>query len=409
VDDAETPLQISTKEEQQETAELSTPEQIETGIEEAPRTPQVLPVREPEAVPESILDEPSILDPDVEWTDHEYGKSLDSIDESLEEIARDEVVPSSPMMVNVDNVPAPEQREVVEAQTPIHDDDKGGVQDVPVVDAFEESRELPGAFVLDEEQLLAEADVEPSPPVVSSSSVGLDSSEVVYQPSELERVANDLHGEISDLPVNGSSISPEFPQMTPVIATEDARPVLMQQDAPPSTMIGAPSSVEDSPELELVELLRSSQQYKEAQAQAVSSGRSVDGGTSDDFDGMSETVFSAANSGHPSDDEDLSSSWKWMKSSTSRFPGQSGNEHSSDIRMRRRTRSLSSAEPERRPSFLNPLADEAKGPQDGRKDEDIPLARSSSWAVSCFLCGVLVTLFVISTQRRDLLTGHRLT
>ncbi len=113
--------------------------------------------------------------------------------------------------------------------------------------------------------------------------------------------------------------------------------------------------------------------------------------------------------GHPSDDEELSSSWRWMKKPASRLHNQSVNGQSSEFRMRRRSHSMSSVEHERVPSFLNPSTEGSQGSQGGRKDEDISLVRSSSWAVSCFVCGVLVTLFVISSQRRDLLTGHRLT
>ncbi len=63
------------------------------------------------------------------------------------------------------------------------------------------------------------------------------------------------------------------------------------------------------------------------------------------------TVFSAANSGHPSDDEELSSSWRWMKKPASRLHNQSVNGQSSEFRMRRRSHSMSSVEHERVPSF----------------------------------------------------------
>ncbi len=102
---------------------------------------------QPDALPVTTLDESAILDPDIEWTDHEYGKSLESIDESLEEINREDtemdVAPPSPIMIDVDNLLAPAEHEALEEQKDILSDEKVGVQRAEDVAVTEESRELP--------------------------------------------------------------------------------------------------------------------------------------------------------------------------------------------------------------------------------------------------------------------------
>ncbi len=188
--------------ETQEPTHSTVPEQV---VEEVPRTPQFVPAQ-PDALPVTTLDESAILDPDIEWTDHEYGKSLESIDESLEEINREDtemdVAPPSPIMIDVDNLLAPAEHEALEEQKDILSDEKVGVQRAEDVAVTEESRELPGAFVEDEEQIPEGfAAVEPNLQLLPSSG-GLDHLD---QPSESEKIVNEFHKGISDVPADASN------------------------------------------------------------------------------------------------------------------------------------------------------------------------------------------------------------
>ncbi|KLO12158.1 hypothetical protein SCHPADRAFT_998330 [Schizopora paradoxa] len=406
-------------------------QQVETTVEEVAQTPQLLPVHDSEPIPEESLDdlETSIIDPDIEWTDHEYGKSLESIDESIEEIAREDVEEVSPVMAlaDPDNTFGVAEEEVGETQIASVDDERDILQGLRDSLLSEESLELPGAFVMDEEVLPSEAPLQPVEPDSLLSTTESQPTDGVDQPRELETLANELHKDLSDAPVDAPGFfSFEKPLVEHIVPSEDDvdapedGPSFISLENPLELPVGSseriveslPDSqkhaaaykskeITDAPEIELVKLISSSPQFKEAQANAISTERSVDGGASDDFDGMSETAFSAANSGRHSDDEDLSLSWNWKISPRNQpIAGES-----SELRTRRRAQSLSSAERERVPTFVNPSNEATSS---GRKEE-ISLVRSSSWAVSCFVCGVLVTLFVMSTQRRDLLTGHRLT
>ena len=149
--------------------------------------------------------------------------------------------------------------------------------------------------------------------------------------------------------------------------------------------------------------------------------------SNDSADAASETVFSGANSGaasETSDDEmDLSNEKLSRKSFTTRssdpaiLPGETSVAIPSETELRQRrdigistspkeeTRTFDISESESK-ALLSPVR---AGEREREFEDDYPLIRTSSWAVSCFVCGVLVTLFVISAQRRDLLAGNRFT
>lgn len=154
-------------------------------------------------------------------------------------------------------------------------------------------------------------------------------------------------------------------------------------------------------------------------------GQGLECSTSEGGDAVSETVFSVGNSGTASetednDDEDFRRGKGLTKAiidSRSLTTLTSPVEPESELRQRHRDENSPSSELVSRPFEEDASAsvDEYRKSGDRRRrrieefEDDYPLVRSTSWAVSCFVCGVLVTLFVLSSQRRDLLAGNRLT